>query len=59
MMWLRVVFWREHATDGTRTKRRDREMWFGRIVSLLMIGMICVGAIPLIKNTLYPVQRNR
>lgn len=33
--------------------------WFRRVVMVLMVGMIAVGAVPLIKNTLYPIQRNR
>jgi hypothetical protein len=33
--------------------------WFRRVVMVLMVGMISVGVVPLIKNTLFPVQRNR
>lgn len=45
----------------TEREQKDavERMWFRRIVTLLMVGMISVGAIPVIKNTLYPVQRNR
>jgi hypothetical protein len=31
--------------------------WFRRLATILMIGMICVGAVPLVKNALFPVQR--
>jgi hypothetical protein len=32
-------------------------LWFRRVVTVLMVGMISVGAVPIIKNTLFPVQK--
>ena len=32
-------------------------MWFRRVVIVLMVGMISVGAVPVVKNALFPVQK--
>jgi hypothetical protein len=34
-------------------------MWFRRVAVVLMIGMISIGVVPLLKNAMFPVQRNR
>jgi hypothetical protein len=34
-------------------------MWFCRIVATLMLGCISFGAIPIIKTTLFPVEKIR
>ena len=33
--------------------------WFIRVAAVLMVGMIAVGALPLLKNALFPVERVR
>ena len=33
--------------------------WFRHVATVLMVGMIAVGALPLLKNTLFPVERIR
>ena len=33
--------------------------WFIRVAAVLMVGMIAVGASPLLKNALFPVERVR
>jgi hypothetical protein len=44
-------------------KALEREVvernWFIRVAAVLMVAMISVGAIPLLKNTLFPVERIR
>jgi len=58
----RVCFWRmemRKESDAKLSQEVFERMWFRRVAALLMIGMMCVGAVPLLKNTLYPVQRNR
>jgi hypothetical protein len=32
-------------------------MWFRRVVIVLMVGMISVGAVPIVKNAMFPVQK--
>lgn len=33
--------------------------WFRRLATVLMIGMISVGALPLLKNAVFPTQKIR
>jgi hypothetical protein len=33
--------------------------WFVRIVAVVMLGLISVGAVPVIYNTLFPVAKTR
>lgn len=33
--------------------------WFRRVVSVLMVVGISIGAVPIIKNTLFPVAKVR
>ena len=33
--------------------------WFIRVAAVLMVGMIAVGALPLLKSSLFPVERVR
>jgi hypothetical protein len=32
-------------------------VWFRRVVIVLMVGMISVGAVPVLKNAMFPVQK--
>lgn len=54
-----VIFWE----DGMQNKVLEREQvernWFIRVAAVLMVGMIAVGASPLLKNALFPVERVR
>jgi hypothetical protein len=54
-----VIFWE----DGMQNKVLEREQvernWFKRVAAVLMVGMIAVGALPLLKNALFPVERVR
>jgi hypothetical protein len=34
-------------------------VWFRRVAMVIMLGTILSGALPLLKNTLFPVERNR
>jgi hypothetical protein len=49
------------SQSGGNMQSVEREIierqWFRRLATILMIGMICVGAVPLVKNALFPVQR--
>jgi hypothetical protein len=38
-------------------KEAIERMWFRRVVIVLMVGMISVGAVPIAKNALFPVQK--
>ena len=33
-------------------------LWFRRVVSVIMVAAIAVGAIPVMKNTFFPVARS-
>jgi hypothetical protein len=55
----RVIFW-EGGMDNKVLEREEVERnWFIRVAAVLMVGMIAVGALPLLKNTLFPVERVR
>jgi hypothetical protein len=45
--------------DAKLSQEVFERMWYRRIAALLMIGMISIGVVPIVKNTLFPVQRNR
>jgi hypothetical protein len=38
-------------------KEAIERMWFRRVVTVLMVGMISIGAVPIMKNALFPVQK--
>ena len=40
-------------------KEAIERIWFRRVVTVLMVGMIAVGALPLLKSALFPVERVR
>ena len=42
---------------AAETQEQVERRWFRRVATALMVGMILVGAVPLIKTTLFPVQR--
>jgi hypothetical protein len=41
------------------TQEQTERMWFRRVVLVVMLVGISFGAIPVIKNTLFPVARVR
>ena len=38
-------------------KEAIERIWFRRVVTVLMVGMISVGAVPILKNAMFPVQK--
>ena len=39
------------------TQEDIERKWFRWFATALMVGMILVGAVPIVKNTLFPVER--
>jgi len=39
------------------TQEEVERRWFRRVATVLMIGTILIGAVPIVKNTLFPVER--
>ncbi len=42
---------------ATELKEENERVWFRRVVTVLMAGMICVGALPMLQATLFPVAK--
>jgi hypothetical protein len=38
-------------------KEAIERVWFRRVMTVLMVGMIAVGAVPIVKNAMFPVQK--
>ena len=36
----------------------ERE-WFRKIVSVLLLGLLTFGAVPIVKNTFFPAEKSR
>jgi hypothetical protein len=47
-----ILFW-----EDAMPREELEKLWFLRFVSVLMVGMICVGALPVLKNALFPIER--
>ena len=39
------------------TQEEIERKWFRRVATVLMVGTILIGAVPIVKNTLFPVER--
>ena len=44
--------------DVMNQEQIERE-WFRKIVSVLLCGLLLVGAVPILKNTFFPVEKSR
>jgi hypothetical protein len=45
-------------TETTKELKEENErVWFRRVMTILMIGTIGLGALPLIQGALFPVDR--
>jgi hypothetical protein len=55
----RVIFWEGGMENKVLEREQVERNWFIRFAAVLMVGMIAVGALPLLKNTLFPVERIR
>jgi len=42
---------------AVQTQEEVERKWFRRVATVLMIGTILIGAVPIVKNTLFPVDR--
>jgi hypothetical protein len=43
----------------SEVREEAERVWFRRVAMVIMLGTILSGALPLLKNTLFPVERNR
>jgi hypothetical protein len=41
------------------TQEDVERKWYRRVATVLMVGTILIGAVPLVKTALFPVERNR
>ena len=44
--------------DAMNQEQIERE-WFRKIVSVLLLGLLAFGAVPIVKNTFFPVEKSR
>ena len=42
---------------AAETQEEVERRWFRWVATVLMVGTIVIGAVPLIKTTLFPVER--
>jgi hypothetical protein len=54
---LGSAFGEYEMQDKAVEKEQVERIWFLRVATVLMIGMIAVGAVPIIKNALFPVEK--
>ena len=43
---------------AAETQEQVERRWFRWFATVLMVGTILVGAVPVVKNALFPVERN-
>ncbi|MEI8152354.1 MAG: hypothetical protein WCG92_12230 [Hyphomicrobiales bacterium] len=41
------------------TQEEVERNWFRKIVSVLLVGALCIGAVPILKNTFFPAEKSR
>ena len=51
------MFWEGEMESKVLDREAVERSWFLRIATVLMVATISVGALPLIKNALFPVER--
>ena len=44
--------------DAMNQEQVERE-WFRKIVSVLLLGLLTFGAVPIVKNTFFPAEKSR
>ena len=44
-------------TNARELQDEVERVWFRRVATVLMLGMICVGALPMLQATLFPVAK--
>jgi hypothetical protein len=44
-------------TNAKELEDEVERVWFRRVATVLMVGMICIGALPMLHATLFPVVR--
>ncbi len=47
------------AAQAAMTQEATERMWFRRIVTALMVCAITYGAVPVIKQSLFPAEKSR
>jgi hypothetical protein len=41
------------------TQEQVERQWFRRIVTVLLLGLLTFGAVPIVQNTLFPAEKSR
>ena len=41
------------------TQEEIERVWFRKIATVLMLGALIFGAVPILKNTFFPVEKSR
>ena len=44
-------------TNAKELQEEVERVWFRRVATILMVGMICVGALPMLHATLFPTAK--
>jgi hypothetical protein len=54
------IIWEDvMAQKDAMTQEEVERQWFRKIVSVLLLGLLTFGAVPILKNTFFPVERSR
>jgi hypothetical protein len=41
------------------TQEQIERLWFRKIAAVVLLGALIFGAVPILKNTFFPVERSR
>jgi hypothetical protein len=47
------------AQKDAMTQEEVERQWFRKIVAVLLLGLLTFGAVPILKNTFFPVEKSR
>jgi hypothetical protein len=54
------IIWEDAmAQKDAMTQEEVERQWFRKIVSVLLLGLLTFGAVPILKNTFFPVEKSR